>query len=138
GEERVLGLPILRGEMARRQSWLFALGLLLALFGLGTGCNRNPTVRKQKFLEQGNHNFDQGKFPEAIIFYGRALQIEPRFAEAHHKLAQCYLKQGSWALAYHELSRTVELEPENWPAQTELGQILLAAGKGQEAKDRAL
>src|SRR5208283_1603323 len=61
-----------------------------------------------------------------------------RFAEAHRKLAECYLKQGSWASAYHELVRTVELESENWQAQTELGQILLAAGKGQEAKDRAL
>ncbi len=124
--------------MAHKHSWLFALGVLLTLFGSGVGCNRNPTVRKQKFLEQGNQDFNWGKFPEAIIFYSRALQIDPRFTEAHHKLAQCYLKQGSWALAYHELTATVELEPQNWQVQTELGQILLAAGKGQEAKDRAL
>lgn len=124
--------------MARKHFWLYARGFLLTLFGLGVGCNRDPTARKQKFLEQGNHNFDQGKFPEAIIFYGRALQIDPQCAEAHHKLVQCYLKQGSRASAYHELLSTVELEPENRQAQTELGQILLAAGKGKEAKDRAL
>jgi len=37
-----------------------------------------------------------------------------------------------------ELSRTVELQPENWPAQLDLGQLLLAGAKPQEAKDRAL
>jgi tetratricopeptide (TPR) repeat protein len=64
------------------------------------GCSRDPKVRKQKFIELGNRDFQQGNYPEALIFYGRALQIDPRFSEAHYKLAQCYLRLSNWALAY--------------------------------------
>src|SRR3989441_300472 len=108
------------------------------LTAFGDGCFRNPNVRKERFFEQGNRNFEQGKYPEALIFYGRALQLDPRFAEAHYKMAQCHMKQSSWAAAYQELQRTIDLQPENWPAQIDLGQILLAGGRAQEAKDRAL
>src|ERR1700687_1354178 len=123
-----------------RRKLTLALFLSLSLFvGIfAAGCSRDPNVRKQKFLEQGTRDFDRGKYPEASISYSRALQIDPRFAEAHYKLAQCYLKQSSWAAAFQELSRTVELQPENWPAQLDLGQLLLAGAKPQEAKDRAL
>jgi Flp pilus assembly protein TadD len=53
-------------------------------------------------------------------------------------MALCHLKQGSWAAAYQELQRTIELQPENWSAQLDLGQLVFAAGKAQDAKDRAL
>jgi tetratricopeptide (TPR) repeat protein len=105
---------------------------------LGSGCSRDPNLRKQRFLEQGNRSFEQGNYPEALIFYGRAIQIDPRFPEAHYKMAQCYLNQRSWAAAYQELQRTIDLQPENWPAQLDLGQLLFSADKAQDAKDRAL
>src|SRR5260221_12219794 len=108
-----------------------ALFLLLLIFC--AGCNRDP----KKFLAKGNTSFDQGKYPEALIHYGRHIQLDPRYAEAHFKLAQTQLKLKSWSAAFAELQRTVELQPENWEAQIELGQLQLASGKRQEAKDRA-
>ena len=121
---------------ATKFGWLVCALIFLA--ASGSGCSRDPNVRKATFLEQGNRDFNQGKYPEALIFYGRVLQIDSRFVEAHYKIAQCHLKQGSWSAAYRELQRTIELQPENWLAQLDLGQILLAAGKAQEAKDHAL
>jgi tetratricopeptide (TPR) repeat protein len=118
------------------------LGSFLCMFllaaALGGGCSLDPHARKQKFLEQGNRYFEQGKYPEALLLYGRALQIDPRFSEAHYKMAQCHLNQRSWPAAFQELQQTIDLQPENWPAQLDLGQLLFAAGKAQEAKDRAL
>jgi tetratricopeptide (TPR) repeat protein len=108
------------------------------LAALVAGCSVNPNVRKLKFLQQGDLYFEKGKYPEANISYSRALQIDPRFVEAHYKRAQCLIKQSSWAAAFQELSRTVDLQPENWPAQLDLGQLLLAGVRPQEAKDRAL
>lgn len=113
------------------------LRAFLSLGHVGGWLLASPNVRKAKFFEQGNRDFEQGRYPEALIFYGRALQIDPRFVEAHYKMAQYHLKQSSWAAAYRELQRTIDLQPENWPAQLALGQILFAAGKTQEAKDRA-
>src|ERR1700686_3424123 len=107
--------------------------LLLLLLIFCAGCNRDP----KKFLAKGNASFDQGKYPEALIYFGRAIQLDPRYAEAHFKLAQTQLKLSAWSAAFAELMRPVELQPDNWDAQLELGRLQLAAGKKQEAKDRA-
>lgn len=124
--------------MGKRLSRIVFLVLAASFLALSSGCMRDPAAKKQKFLELGNRAFAQGKFADATIQYGRALQIDPRFEPAHYGLARCYLKQGVWAAAYQELGRTIEIAPENWPAQLDLGKLLLSAGKGQEAKDQAM
>ena len=106
---------------------LLILSMLVGVFAIG--CSRDPNARKQRFLEEGNRSFDKGKYPEALIYYRSALQIDPRIADAHYKLAQCYLKQGSWAQAFQELNHTVDLQPDNWPAQLEIARFFLASGK---------
>ena len=122
-----------------RSSRRLALFLILVLSAVVLpSCNRDPNVRKQKAMDRGNREFDQGKYPEAIIYYGQALQIDSHDPAAHYKLAQCHIKLGSWTSAFRELSRTVELQPENWPAQLQLAEMSLRAGQAQEAKDRAL
>src|SRR5215471_18254661 len=110
------------------------LGILALFAAIATGisCSLDPNVRKQKFFEQGNRQFELGNCPEALLYYGRALQIDSRFAEARFKMAQCHMKQQSWAAAFRELQQTVDLQPDNWLAQLDLGQLLLAAGKAQD------
>ena len=124
--------------MQRTKGTFFALCILVSAALVVSGCSRDPNVRKQKFLAQGNADSDKGKCPEAIVSYNRALQIDPRFTEAHFKLAQCYLKIGSFPTAYQELMRTVDLQPDHWKAQLEIAKMLMAGGKVQGAKDRAL
>src|SRR5580700_4890175 len=84
---------------------------LLTVACLLAGCSRNPEVRKKKFLEKGNAYFDKGQYREANLEYQNAIQVDPRFADAHYRLAQTLMKQGDWSHAYQELSRTVEYEP---------------------------
>ena len=122
-------------DFPRRLMW-FSVRTSSALFFLllvfCAGCNRDP----KKFLAKGNASYDQGKYPEALIYYGRALQLDPRYAEAHFKPAQTQLKLMSWSAAFAELQRTIELQPDNWEAQVDLGRLQLVAGQKQEAKDR--
>lgn len=89
-------------------------------------------------MELGDREFNQGKYPEASIYYGQALQIDKYYGEGHYKLAQCHIKLGAWASAFRELSRAVELQPANWPAQVQLAELSLRGGKPHDAKDRAL
>src|SRR5271166_1350945 len=131
---RILSHQRIHSSLTRFLVW----SLLLFAPPVFLGCHRDPNVRKQKFMEQGNRDFERGDYSAALISFGRAIQVDPRFAEAHLRLAQTYAKMGSWPSAYQELRRTIELQPENWQAQLELGQIELAGGKRQEAKDRAL
>jgi len=106
---------------------LFVLALL-------TACSRDPNVRKQKYAESGDRYFAAGKYKEAAIQYRNAVQIDPRFGDAHYKLAQCYLKEGNLTGAYQELMRTVDLQPTDLKARIDLGNLLLGARDPQAFK----
>jgi len=101
---------------------LLACSLLAA--GL-TGCTRDPNVRKQKYFDSGSKYFADGKFREAAIQFSNAIQIDPRFAQAHYQLSQAYLRLGDSNRAFQELTRTVELAPDNYRAHTDLSNLLV-------------
>jgi tetratricopeptide (TPR) repeat protein len=103
---------------------LLSCCLVAALF---TGCSRNPNARKQKYFDSGEKYFAEGKYREAVIQYSNAVQIDPRFAQGHSQLAQAYLKLGDTQRAYNELSRTVELAPDDYRAHTDIANLLSGA-----------
>jgi tetratricopeptide (TPR) repeat protein len=92
-------------------------------------CSRDPNVRKQKYLESGDRYFAEGKYREAAIQYSNAIQIDTRFAQAHYQLGQTFLKLRDPGRAFQELSRTVELAPDNYRALTDLANLLSAQRK---------
>jgi tetratricopeptide (TPR) repeat protein len=104
---------------------LLVVGFLITV--LFTGCSRDPNVRKQKYLESGDRYFGKGKYREAAIQYSNAVQVDSRFAQAHYQLGQTYLKLGDSSRAFQELSRTVELAPDNYHAHIDLANLLVAA-----------
>jgi tetratricopeptide (TPR) repeat protein len=106
---------------------LLLVGFLIAV--LLTGCTRDPNVRKQKFLESGNRYRDQGKLREAAIQYLNAVQVDPRFAEAHYQLGEICLKLKNDNCAGEHLSRAVELEPGIYRAQIDLANLLIHYGQ---------
>lgn len=115
---------------------LGAVALLLT-FALLSGCHRDPNVRKQKYLESGQKYSAQGKDREAAIQYSNALKIDKNFPDAHYGLAQSYLHMGALTPAFGELRRTVDLQPTNYKARIDLGNMLLAGGKIDEAQAQA-
>jgi tetratricopeptide (TPR) repeat protein len=96
-----------------------------SLLALLAGCSRDPNVRKQKYFESGERYFAEGKYHEAVIQYSNAIQIDSRFAQAHYQLSQTFLKMGESNRAFQELSRTVELAPDNYRARTDLANLLV-------------
>ncbi len=58
------------------------------------GCSRNPDVAKRKYLESGMKYMEQEKYDSAAIQFKKALQIDPKYAEAHYQLANADMKQG--------------------------------------------
>lgn len=119
-----------------RRAVLGAMMLFLS-FALLSGCFRDPNVRKHKYLESGQKYSAQGKDREAAIQFSNALKIDKNFADAHYALAQTYLHMGALSAAFGELSRTVDLQPANNKARIDLGNMLLAGGKTDEAHAQA-
>jgi len=112
--------------MSRLRTLRLWLVCLLAT-ALLSGCSRDPTVRRQKYFESGQRYFAESKYAEAVIQYSNAIRIDPRFAQAHYELAQAYLRLGDNNHAYPELTRTVELAPDNYRAHTDLANLLVTA-----------
>src|SRR5207253_1445167 len=113
------------GRFVMTRSLYFRLFLILALMGIVfSGCSRDPNVRKQKYFESGQRYFERGKYREAAIQYSNAVQVDPRFTDAHYRLAQTYLKLQEWTRAYQELSRTIELQPDNYQAHIDIANLL--------------
>jgi Tfp pilus assembly protein PilF len=102
-----------------------ALGVVALFLSLTllSGCFRDPNVRKQKYLESGQKYSAQGKDKEAAIQFANALKIDKNFAEAHYALAQSYLHMGALSAAFGELRRTVNLQPANYKARIDLGNM---------------
>lgn len=107
------------------------LGLMAALL---TACSRDPNVRKQKYFESGERYYAKAKYREAIIQYRNAVDVDPNFGAAHYQLAQAYLKLQDMQHAYAELSRTLELQPDNYKAHADIANILVLSGQADSLK----
>jgi Tfp pilus assembly protein PilF len=101
------------------------------------GCHGNPGARKQKYLESGRRFSAEGKYREAAIQFMNALKVDGDFTEAHYELAQTYEHLGEISDARAELVRTVDLQPANYSARVDLGNLLFAGGRTDEAKIQA-
>src|SRR5579864_8093347 len=93
---------------------VLAVGLVATVF---VGCSRDLNVRKQKYYESGQRYFDKGQYREAAIQYKNAIQIDSTYGNAHYGLAKAFLKLQQWNPAYQELARTLDLQPDNYPAR---------------------
>ncbi len=101
------------------------------------GCHGDPNVRKQKYLESGKRYSAEGRYREAAIQFSNAVKIDKSFPDAHYELAQAYVHLGQFGAAYGELARTVDLQPTNYKARIDLGNLLLAGGKTDDAQKQA-
>jgi len=115
----------------QRNQSLIAILVVLALI---TGCHVDPNVRKARYLESGKRFDAQGKFREAAIQFLEFAESRQELPEAHYELAHAYEHLGRSAEATSELTRTVELQPSNYKAQVELGNLLFANGKTGQAQ----
>jgi len=71
-----------------------------------------PTCSKKRDLN-GAFLFDQGKYDEAIQAFNKALEIDPKNADAWTGKGQALIKQGKHNEALLALKTSVEIDPQN-------------------------
>ena len=69
----------------------------------------------QTFLEQGNNEFEQGKYRAAIKSYRQAIARNSQLVEAYYKCGLAAKKLGKEQLAYECLATVIELEAQPSP-----------------------
>jgi putative PEP-CTERM system TPR-repeat lipoprotein len=88
-------------------------------------------------IAKGDEFLKQGKTAEALIEYQSAVQEDAMSGEARQKLGRTLMTAGQPEAALGQLVRAADLLPQDVTAQLEAGRLLLAAGRFDDARDRA-
>ncbi len=79
--------------------------------------------------------FGEGKLPEAIAEYMRALELDPKFSDALHGLAQAYHAQQDFDRTIESARRILELDPDDILAWTAISRAYQRKGMVPEAEE---
>jgi tetratricopeptide (TPR) repeat protein len=116
---------------------------------LGTEAGANGNVAKQKeYLDQlvaaypnderanfalGGYYFGQQDFPQAITYYKKATELEPKFSSAFNLLGYAYRQNGDYANSENAFKKYIELIPNDPNPYDSYGELLLKEGKFDDA-----
>jgi tetratricopeptide (TPR) repeat protein len=78
-----------------------------------------------------------GKYAEAAVEYRNARVVDPGSGEVRTKLAEAFMQAGDFGSALGEFVRAADLLPDNLPLQLHTGNLLLLAGRFDDARARA-
>jgi tetratricopeptide (TPR) repeat protein len=111
--------------------------LVLAICMAGAACARDPESMKAGYLKDGDAYLAKKQYDDAILTYRRALQLAPQSGEVHWKLAEAFRANRDIVNALPEYVRAADRLPDNMELQLKAGNLLLLAGRFQDAKNRA-
>jgi tetratricopeptide (TPR) repeat protein len=102
-----------------------------------SACSHNAERLKREYVQRGDRYVKENNLDAAIIEYRNAIQQDGRFSEAYQKLASAYMNRGDGPNAFRAAITAADLAPDVADAQIQAGNMLLLAGKFDDAKARA-
>ena len=130
-------------EFAVKQG-LMSILMLLVLLGLsacGSSPNRddpNGSTPAATYVQLGMHYFREGEYKAALIKLRRALEIDPKSADAHGAIAILYEQMGNLDLAGEHYQQAVQANPNNPGLHNNYGTFLCKANRLEEAESHFL
>ena len=99
---RVLVMPSsdTRG-FAASQIWIVVLALACQ------ACGWSPFASKEEYVRRGRQFAEQGRYPDAILQYRKALQKDASYGEAYLRYGQLLVRTKNPAEAFEALSREI-------------------------------
>jgi tetratricopeptide (TPR) repeat protein len=98
--------------MKRLLVLLLALLLGLTLLGLA-GCGSANNEEAKKFYDQGRAAYDAEKYDEAVEAFGKAIELDPSYADAYYYRGLIYREREEYGKAVEDFSKAVELSPDD-------------------------
>ncbi len=80
-------------------------------------------VSAKDYFAQGDYDYERSACDAAIADYTRALELNPKFAEAYNNRAYTYMVQHNYAAALTDLDKAIELRPDYVNALMNRGDI---------------
>lgn len=89
---------------------------------------------KEELYDEAVDLYADDKYDEAIEAYKKALEIDPRYADAMHGIVMCYQAKGDLDSAIELTRKYIEHEPEDILAFTNLSMFYQKKGMIKEAE----
>jgi tetratricopeptide (TPR) repeat protein len=89
---------------------------------------------KEELYDEAIDAFAEDKFDEAIELYKKALELDPKFADATHGMIMCYQAKGDLDTAIEMTKKYIAQEPEDILAHTNLSMFYMKKGMVPEAE----
>jgi hypothetical protein len=106
------------------------------LFGAAAGTLRagstDPNAQKLKYLNSAEGLFWQGRYPESLVHFSKAVQVTPQSARSIC-LTRPTLQRTNRSLPIEGCSKPYRLDPVSVDARSELARLQLSRGRYQEA-----
>lgn len=115
--------------LAKNFSKIFGGVFLLSFVILGSGCD---SALVEKALVNGNALEEKGRFAEAMAEYNRAIELNPKSADAYYNRALLYQRQGNSKAAFADFDKILAINP-NY-SQPYYGRGLIYSAQGQDDK----
>jgi tetratricopeptide (TPR) repeat protein len=90
---------------------------------------------KEELYDAAVDLYADGKYDEAIEIYKRALEEDPRYADALHGIVMCYQAKGDLDNAIELTKRYIAQDPEDILAFTNLSMFYQKKGMIKEAEE---
>ena len=93
----------------------------------------NDTVQKsphkaRPYYSRGLLYFNQGKLPEAISDYSKAIELNSDYGEAYNNRGEIYAKQQKFTQAMSDYNKTIKIYPNEPAAYINLGSVYIKKG----------
>lgn len=88
-----------------------------------SGSPGSGSRQSREAFDRGIRYAMQNQVGMAIVHLKRAVELNPRYAEAHFRLGRCYLKERNLPKAREAFARTLEVDPSHEGAKTELAAL---------------
>ena len=76
-----------------------------------SGCAKKEQPRLESVIERGNAFQDKGQYDQAISDFNKAIEINPRLADAFYNRGNAYFKKGQPDKAISDYNKAIELNP---------------------------
>ena len=133
--ERVRVMGTILRRCGRMKSRYVVLALVIAVVLL-PACG-GPDEKKMKFYNRGKAYYDNTDYVKAGLEFKNAIQIDPKFDNSYYMLGMTQMMRGDFGGAYKSIGKATELNPKLLPAQIQMGKLLVGAGQGDKAMERA-
>ena len=94
---------------------------------------QHPDERSQRYMTAGIRQMSDGQLHEALITFGRLIEMAPGFAEAWNKRATIGYLLNDYDASARDIAETLKLEPRHFGALSGLGLVNVALGRAQAA-----